>query len=74
MSVFSEAELAYMAKVNSLGRLATVDGAGQPQNVPVGWSYNADLDTIDIGGHDFARTQKFRNVQRNPLVGSGSVR
>lgn len=68
MSVFSEAELAYMATVNSLGRLATVDGSGQPQNVPVGWSYNADLDTIDIGGHDFARTQKFRNVQGNPLV------
>jgi len=36
--------------------------------VPLGWSYNPALDTIDIGGRDFARTRKFRNVQANPKV------
>lgn len=67
-SVFSEVELAYLAEGGKLGRLATIDGAGQPHNVPVGWRYNPDLDTIDIGGRDFARTRKFRNVRTNPKV------
>jgi pyridoxamine 5'-phosphate oxidase family protein len=26
------------------------------------------LDTIDIGGHDFARRKKYQDVQRNPRV------
>jgi pyridoxamine 5'-phosphate oxidase family protein len=67
MSAFSDAELAYL-KEAKLGRLATVDANGQPHVVPVGWSYNADLDTIDIGGHDFDRTRKFRNVQEHPFA------
>ncbi len=68
MSVFSAAELAYLKEARLLGRLATVDATGQPHVVPVGWSYNPELDTIDIGGRDFARTRKFRNVQANPKV------
>ena len=67
MSVFSDAELAYLAN-GRLGRLATIDGTGMPHVVPLGWSYNPELDTIDIGGRDFARTRKFHNVQRNPNV------
>lgn len=67
MSRFSEAELRYLAK-GQLGRLATIDGEGVPHVVPLGWTYNPELDTIDIGGRDFARTQKFRNVQHNPNV------
>jgi len=62
MSVFSDAELAYLAK-GKLGRLATIDGAGMPHVVPLGWRYNPELDVIDIGGRDFART-------RWPLRGS----
>jgi pyridoxamine 5'-phosphate oxidase family protein len=65
MSVFSGAELAYLAE-GKLGRLATIDAAGVPHVVPLGWQYNPDLDTIDISGRDFARTRKFRNVQGNP--------
>ena len=65
MSVFSDAELTYLAK-GKLGRLATIDGAGMPHVVPLGWRYNPELDAIDIGGRDFARTRKFHNVQRNP--------
>ena len=45
MSVFSEAELAYLAK-GKLGRLATIDGAGMAHVVPLGWRYNPGLDTI----------------------------
>ena len=39
-----------------------------PHVVPLGWRYNPALDTIDIGGRDFARTRKFHNAQRNPNV------
>ena len=67
MSIFSKAELAYLEE-GKLGRLATVDATGQPHVVPVGWRYNPALDTIDIGGRDFARTRKFRNVQANAKV------
>jgi pyridoxamine 5'-phosphate oxidase family protein len=67
MSVFSDAELTYLAK-GKLGRLATIDGAGMPHVVPLGWRYNPELDTIDIGGRDFARSRKFHNAQRNPNV------
>ena len=67
MSVFSDDELAYLAEPR-LGRLATIGPDGLPHIVPLSWSYNPALDTIDIGGRDFARTRKFRNVQANPRV------
>ena len=35
---------------------------------PRRFRYNAELDTIDIGGHDFARRKKYQDVQRNPRV------
>jgi pyridoxamine 5'-phosphate oxidase family protein len=64
---FSEAELTYLRE-GKLGRLATIMPNGLPHIVPLGWSYNEVTDTIDIGGRDFARTKKFRNVQANPKV------
>ena len=67
MSVFSDAERAYLAQ-GRLGRLATIDAAGIPHVVPLGWRYNPELDVIDIGGRDFGRTRKFHNAQRNPNV------
>ena len=51
-----------------LGRLATVDSAGAPQNNPVGFRYNAGLGTIDIGGRDMGASRKFRNLAGNPQV------
>lgn len=63
---FSPSELAYLLGERRLGRLATADVDGQPHVVPVGWSYNAELGTIDISGRNFAATRKFRNVQANP--------
>jgi len=67
MSVFSDNELNYLAD-RRLGRLATIDPHGLPHVVPLGWTYNAALDTIDVGGRDMAGTKKFRNVRANPMV------
>ena len=67
MSVFSENELDYLAS-KRLGRLSTIGTDGFPHVVPLGWSYNPALDTVDIGGRDLARTKKFRNVKANPKV------
>ena len=52
----------------SLGRLATVGPDGTPQVKPVGFSYNEQLGTIDIGGYNMARSAKYKNVARNPAV------
>jgi pyridoxamine 5'-phosphate oxidase family protein len=64
MSAFTEAELGYLLGERRLARVATVGKDGTPHVVPVGWSYNPELDTIDIGGHDFERTKKYRDVRR----------
>ena len=68
MSVFTPAEIEYFGS-QRLGRIATVGPSGQPHAVPVGFRYNADEeDTIDIGGHNFAKSKKFRDAQANPRV------
>jgi pyridoxamine 5'-phosphate oxidase family protein len=67
MSVFTDEESEYLNS-QILGRLATSGPDGQPHVVPVSFRYNAELDTIDIGGHDFARRKKYQDVQRNPRV------
>ena len=64
MSVFTEAELRYLAGGQQLGRIATVGADGTPHVVPVAWIYNAVRDTIDVGGHELERTKKFRDVER----------
>jgi pyridoxamine 5'-phosphate oxidase family protein len=64
MSVFTDAELRYLAGGRQLGRIATVGADGTPHVVPVGWIYNAARDTIDIGGHELARSKKFRDIAR----------
>lgn len=63
MSVFTEREIEYFGG-QRLGRLATVDPEGRPHVVPVAFRYNAGLDTLDVGGHDFARSKKFRDAGR----------
>jgi pyridoxamine 5'-phosphate oxidase family protein len=67
MSVFTPAEIVYL-RSQRLGRIATVGPDRQPHVVPVSFRYNPDLDTIDVGGHDFAKRKKFRDVQSNPRV------
>jgi pyridoxamine 5'-phosphate oxidase family protein len=63
----SRAEIDYLAS-QRLGRLATLDRAGSPQNSPVGFFYNPDLGTIDIGGRALGASRKFRNVEANERV------
>ncbi|HEV7126022.1 MAG TPA: PPOX class F420-dependent oxidoreductase [Ktedonobacterales bacterium] len=67
MSVFTAAEIEYLAG-QRLGRLATVNAAGEPHVVPVGFHYNAELDTIDIGGHGIGKSRKFRDAARGGRV------
>src|SRR5688572_4509783 len=67
MSVFTKDEREYLSGFR-LGRLATVGLDGTPHVVPTGFRYNSDNDTIDIGGHHFAKRKKYRDVVRNPKV------
>jgi pyridoxamine 5'-phosphate oxidase family protein len=67
MSVFTAEEIEYLNS-QRLGRLATVDSAGNPHVVPVGFRYNPDTDTIDIGGHNIAGTLKWTHAERHPRV------
>jgi pyridoxamine 5'-phosphate oxidase family protein len=63
MSAFTSAEIEYL-RSQQLGRLATVNGEGEPHVVPTGFRYNAELNTIDIGGHNLAASKKFRDARR----------
>ncbi len=67
-SVFTSAEIEYL-KSQRLARIATVGQNGQPHVVPVGFRYNPETDTIDVGGHNgFAKRKKWRDVKNNPKV------
>jgi pyridoxamine 5'-phosphate oxidase family protein len=63
MSAFTSAEIEYLQR-QRLGRLATVNGEGEPHVVPTGFRYNAELDTIDIGGHNLPASKKYRDAKR----------
>ena len=39
-----------------------------PHVVPVAFRYNPDTDSIDVGGHDFAKRKKFRDVKRTGMA------
>ncbi|HJQ46052.1 MAG TPA: PPOX class F420-dependent oxidoreductase [Amycolatopsis sp.] len=63
--IFTERELVYL-RSQHLGRLGTIGPAG-PQVRPTGFVLNDD-GTIDIGGPENAKSQKWRNLQKNPAV------
>jgi pyridoxamine 5'-phosphate oxidase family protein len=67
MSNFTPAEIAYL-RSQRLGRLATVGASGAPHVVPVAFRYNPEFDTIDISGHNVARSKKFRDIERDGRV------
>ena len=67
MSVFMDSEIAYLES-QRLGRLATVGHDGMPHVVPVAFRYNPEADSIDVGGHDFAKRKKFRDVRRTGVA------
>ncbi|MCV7303276.1 PPOX class F420-dependent oxidoreductase [Mycobacterium barrassiae] len=64
---FKPHEIEYLRKAD-LGRLATVQRDGTPQNSPVGFTYNEQLGTIDIAGYRMSKSQKFRNIAHHPRV------
>ncbi|MFL5759008.1 MAG: PPOX class F420-dependent oxidoreductase [Thermomicrobiales bacterium] len=65
MSNFTSAEIDFLQQAR-LGRLATIGPDGMPHVVPVGFRYNPDEDAIDIGGHGFGKSKKYRDVLKNP--------
>ena len=67
----TEAELSYLAG-QRLGRLATVDAHGAPQNSPVGFNVNTELGTIDIRGLRMSRSRK--QVPQHPHESRRRVR
>lgn len=58
-------ELAYLLGERRLGRVATVGKDGTPHVVRGRLSSNADQDSIDVGGREFERTKKYRDVKRS---------
>jgi pyridoxamine 5'-phosphate oxidase family protein len=67
MSAFTPPEIQYLTG-QGLARLATVGPDGQPHVVPVTFIFNAEEDTIDVGGVNFGETKKWRDARANPLV------
>ena len=67
MSRFTPEEIAYLQS-QRLGRLATIGANGDLHVVPVGFRYNPEQDTIDIGGHNFATSKKYRDALRHGRV------
>jgi pyridoxamine 5'-phosphate oxidase family protein len=64
---FKPYEIAFLNSAE-LGRLATVQRDGTPQNSPVGFTYNEELGTIDIAGYRMSDSQKFKNLAHNDKV------
>lgn len=67
MSVFSDAELEYLAG-QPLGRIATAQPDGTLQVSPVSFHHNPEFDSIDIAGHRMVESRKFKNIADNSRV------
>lgn len=67
MSKFTTEEIAYLQS-QRIGRLATVGATGEPHVVPMVYRYNPEHDSIDIGGHNFTHSKKYRDALRHGQV------
>jgi pyridoxamine 5'-phosphate oxidase family protein len=65
MSVFTEAEVAYLQS-QPLMRFASASSTGRADVAPV--VFQLDGDDIVTGGFDITHTVRYRNVQSNPRV------
>ena len=65
MTRFSDQELAYLREERRLARIATVGADGTPHVTPVGWSLGPSADSIDVGGRNFEKSKKYRDVARS---------
>jgi pyridoxamine 5'-phosphate oxidase family protein len=63
MSVFTDAEVAYLAS-QRMARLATASPSGQPDVAAV--TFRLDGQTIVTGGHDITKTVRYGYLQKNP--------
>lgn len=63
--MFTANEVEYIQS-QQLGRLATVDAAGQPHVVPIGYEF--DGEQFVFSGLRLKSTAKFRHIQRFPEV------
>lgn len=68
MSIFTDLELDYLRGERRLARLATVGPDGMPHVAPVGWSLDRESGIVEIGGMDFARSKKYRDVARTGVA------
>jgi pyridoxamine 5'-phosphate oxidase family protein len=64
MVELTAAQIDYLAG-QRLGRLATAGANHKPHVVPTSFWYNAELGTIDVGGHHVDTTKKYRDVQQS---------
>jgi pyridoxamine 5'-phosphate oxidase family protein len=67
MSRLTAEEIAYLQS-QRIGRMATVSAKGDLHVVPVGFRYNSETDTLDIGGHNFASSKKYRDALRHGRI------
>ena len=64
---FTAEEIAYLQS-QRLGRMATVNEKGDLHVVPVGFRYNPEHDSIDIGGHNIVASRKYREALRHGRI------
>src|SRR5215472_12776252 len=67
MATFSDKEFDYL-KGQRLARLATADAESAPHVVPVGFRLSDDGAAIEVGGRNFAKSKKYRDLKVNPRV------
>ena len=67
MSRFTPQEIAYLQS-QRLARVATINSQGELHVVPTAYHYNPVHDTIDIGGHGFTGSKKYRDALRHGQV------
>lgn len=67
MAAFTGKELEYL-KSQRLARLATADANCGPHVVPVGFRLSEDDSAIEVGGHNFSGSKKWRDLNANPRV------
>jgi PPOX class F420-dependent enzyme/OxyR family protein/uncharacterized protein (TIGR02246 family) len=67
IDVFDASHAAYL-RDKQRGHLATIAPNGTPQNKPVSFRYNDELQTIEIPGINMDRSAKFHNIAMRPGV------
>ena len=67
MPAFTDSQLEYL-RSQRLAHLATADEKGAPHVVPLRFRIAADGAAVEVGGRDFGKTKKYRDMKVNPRV------